>query len=197
MRSVITREYYVTIPDTDTEVRVSGPLPDHQSEVHCIVQNDGVRTLSWKVQDNDPMEHDWQEGVEFVDFRGRSNGPEERDLFMAEAIERLGPEHVHLVEVYSHGLESFSRVDAGMFYPDRRWDVAAACVLVTPTDVTNPAEFADGCLSEYTSWCCGDVWGVVVVEVPADYDGSELECESVWGFIGSEYADECVKAGGY
>lgn len=200
MRTVTTREHYVTIPETDTEVLVSGPLPDHQSEVvHALTRDDGTIVLSWKVQDTDPMEYDWQEGVVFKDFRNHydGGGQSARDAFIADMIEKYGEEHVHLVEVYSHGLESFSRVDRGVAYPDRQWDVCAACVLVTPDDVTSPTEFADAVLAEYTSWCCGDVYGVVSVDVPADYDGAELDCEAVWGMIGYEYADECVKAGGY
>lgn len=217
MRTTTLTRHYVTNPATGQEVQVSGPLPADESDI-VVIEHDGqsYRTLVWAVQDDDPFglweweggESDpaaWYNGC-FKDFRNgydRYNGEggqDGRDAFHAAMVELVGSEHVFLVEVYSHGLERFSRVAAGVNYPDRQWDVCASCVLAVPPDVTNPAEWADGVLESYTSYVCGDVWGIVTVDVPIhyDYDATpELECESVWGVIGSEHAEEMVRNGGY
>lgn len=52
-------------------------------------------------------------------------------------------------------------------------------------------KYASSTLENYANWCNGDCWGVVV-ETFALEDGkyAQLEEDSCWGFIGSEYAEE-------
>lgn len=214
--SIMTRtesRTFFTLPDTDIEVETDGSIPDRHADVYVRTDDDGTRHVSWLVQDDDARDliewddHEsdpaqWCNGV-FKDFRnhhdtfGGYGGQDGRDAFIAAMTRKVGPDHVFLVEVYSHGLESFSRVDAGKWYPDRQWDVCAACVLVVPPDATDPVAYADGMLESYTSWVNGDVYGIVYVAVPADYSGGELPTDSVWGFIGHEYAEEAAKRGDY
>lgn len=207
------RQTFLTIPGTDIEVQTDGSLPPYHADVYVTTNDDGSYRLAWLLNDDDGYglwewsdgsgdPEQWSNGA-FKDFRNHydrydgMDGQDGRDAFFAAMVEKVGEANVFLVEVYSHGLESFSRVDAGRFYPDRQWDVCASCVLAVPPDVTNPAEWADGVLESYTSVVNGDVYGIVSLDVPADYDGSPLETDSVWGFIGSEYAEEAAKSGDF
>lgn len=45
--------------------------------------------------------------------------------------------------------------------------------------------------SEFTKWCNGDCYGVVVVECNAD--GSMVDSDECWGYIGSDYAKKTLK----
>ena len=195
----------VQLPDTDIWFETAFPpdphedlfIRDEEGTDNKIVSwlthdPDGHDYFEWDTLDTDPKE--WVNGV-LRDFRNGHDGggQERRDAFMEEAIEAVGADRVFIVEVYSHGLESFSRVAAAKFYPDRQWDVCPACVLVVPPDVTDPAKWADGVLEQYTSWVNGDVWGVTFMTVAPD--GTVLDDDSIWGFIGRKYAEETAKSG--
>jgi hypothetical protein len=193
----------MTVDELDLTFPVNGLLPDTHDEVW--VKSDGnVHHISWLVQDDDGYNmHEWDSvGTEpknwsnglFRDFRNQydGGGEEARNAFIAEWTERLGEDHVFIVDVYSHGLDHYS-VSNSRWYPDRQWDVAPACVLVVPPDVTDPRCWADGMMGSWTSVCNGDVWGIVTLTV--DSDGKVLDEDSCWGFIGRQYAEEAAKEG--
>lgn len=52
-------------------------------------------------------------------------------------------------------------------------------------------EFCQQALESYNKYCTGDVWGVVVVWF--DKDGDEIDSDSCWGFLGLDYAEECLE----
>lgn len=52
-------------------------------------------------------------------------------------------------------------------------------------------KYADGVLENYINWCNGDCYGCVVETF--DEQGEQLEEDSCWGFIGSEYAEQSLK----
>lgn len=196
----------VQIPDTDIWFTPQvGPRPDPYDDVYVPFVGESFRQVSWLVRDDDaePFEWDdpdtppsgWINGV-FRDFRNshHGGGEEARDAFAAEMAELVGADRVFIVEVYSHGADTFAIVGTRHF-PDRRWDVAPACVLAVPPDVTNPAEWASATIDNYNSWVNGDVWGVVFHSV--DNDGRVLGCESLWGYVGRSYAEEIARSGDY
>lgn len=197
----------VDLPDSDETLtfKPTSSGPSDGADVFIERQGDGNYRITWLEQDNDPGDQwEWTGGDEkpeswcnaaFKDFRNQheGGGQEARDAFYAEMVEKVGADRVFLVEVYSHGLEAFSRVDAGVWYPDRQWDVCAACVIAVPPDATEPAEYADAVLKSYTAWCQGDVYGIISCVV--DPDGTLVSDDSVWGFIGYEYAVESAKSG--
>lgn len=201
--------HYVEVPDTDISFEAEGPLPDVYDDVFVedlTGTEVGAHRVTWLVHDDcaydmmewsDPTDEptEWVNGC-FRDFRNshHGGGEVERDEFFAEMVEAVGEDHVFVVEVYSHGLESFSVVNT-KWYPDRQWDVAPACVLAVPPDVTNPREWADGVMEQYTSWANGDVWLMVTHYVKPD--GTVDSCDIVGGFIGHEYAVEAAKSGDY
>jgi len=51
-------------------------------------------------------------------------------------------------------------------------------------------ELAKSAAEEYTKWCNGDCYGVVVVTY--DKDGEQIDWDSCWGFIGDDYAYESL-----
>lgn len=57
-------------------------------------------------------------------------------------------------------------------------------------------KYAQGCLDEYIKWCNGDCYGCVVEVFKRNEDGSwdQVEGDSCWGFIGSEWAEEALKS---
>jgi len=50
---------------------------------------------------------------------------------------------------------------------------------------------AENACEQYTSWCNGDCYGVVVVT--CNQDGSMIDSDECWGYIGSEYAEQTLK----
>jgi len=62
---------------------------------------------------------------------------------------------------------------------------------IAPEDATDPAEYAKGVMADYSSWCTGDVWGVLTwtfdLEGNLTGDDARNEC---WGFYGHDYALE-------
>lgn len=198
----------VTVPGTEVEFEAVGPTPDIYDDVWVsdsttpgarwdvtwLVHDDDAYDLwEWGNPDEDPER--WVNGC-FRDFRNSRDGGGEdaRDAFYEEMVEAVGADRVFIVDVYSHGLDHFSR-RMTRNYPDRQWDVAPACVLAVPPDVTNPEEWADGILESYSSWANGDVWGIVTHHVAED--GEVIDYDSVWGFIGHDDASKCAESGGY
>jgi hypothetical protein len=52
-------------------------------------------------------------------------------------------------------------------------------------------ELAKDAAEQYTDWCNGNCFGVVVVTY--DKEGNEIEHDSCWGFVGDDYAYESLK----
>jgi len=193
MRTVTTN--YVTIPGTEIEIETAF-LPDSESDILVNRTETGVMFVGWLVDDPDcsfgnPFDDD--EGSSFSDFtwlygqRGRLY----RDEHLRVMRNEHGAERVFLVDKYEHGGVAYS-LAATVGYPDAQWDVASSCcVLVVPDDVTDPRAYAVGMLDTYTSWCNGDVYGIVSCTVTPD--GTVSERSECWGFIGHEHAEESLK----
>lgn len=208
--ATITTTCKMEVPDTDLWFEPVGPLPEPHDDVWVReLDNDtsgATRAVSWLVPDTycgDGYEWDeptttpseWVNGC-FRDFRNsyHGGGQEARDAFYAEMVELVGADRVFIVDVYSHGLDHFS-VSQGRWYPDRQWDVAPACILAVPPDVTNPEEWAAGVLDTYSSWVNGDTWLVVTNYLLPD--GTVESDDIIGGHIGREHAEMAAKHNGY
>lgn len=57
-------------------------------------------------------------------------------------------------------------------------------------------EWAQQACEQYTSWCNGECYGCVVEVFQRNDDGSweQIEEDSCWGFIGSDWAEEALKS---
>ena len=67
---------------------------------------------------------------------------------------------------------------------------------IVPDDVTNFEKYAKGVMEEYSSWCVGDVYGVLVWQLDADtleFD-EESRGPECWGYYGYAYALEELKS---
>lgn len=207
--ATITATYKMEVPGTDLTFEPSGPLPDPHEDVFVtpLVNNpagDAFR-VAWLVHDEYQDNYEWDDPTTtpsewfngcFRDFRNshHGGGQEARDAFYAEMVELVGEDRVFIVDVYSHGLDHFS-VSQSRWYPDRQWDVAPACILAVPPDVTNPADWANGVLDTFSSWVNGDCW--LIVTNYLDAQGNVTSDDIIGGFIGREHAEEAVKQGDY
>lgn len=213
--ATIETTYRMQDPETERFFEPDGPLPERHDDVWSEAltgEYDGAfRRVSWLVPDYDyrgdmiewadpdreTNPNEWSNGC-FRDFRNSHDGGGEiaRDAFIEQMVEMVGADRVFIVDVYSHGLEHFS-VSNSRWYPDRQWDVAPACVLAVPPDVTNPREWADGMMEQWTAVVNGDTW--LLVSNFLDSEGNVIPdaSEVIGGFIGREYAERCAKSGNY
>jgi hypothetical protein len=174
--------------------------PYDADTVRWAPRPDGGYYLAWLALDDDRGHDYWddRESGMFHEFRSQ----EDRDEYMDHARRDHGADRVIIVEKYEHSLVHYSPVDT-VGYPDRRWDVSPCAVFIVPEDVEpeHRIGYAKDVLDEYSSWCNGDVFGVVVRAVDANGNPVEDLTDECWGFIGHEYAqseaDEAVKRGGY
>lgn len=112
------------------------------------------------------------------------------------------------VERYEHGQVRYALTGESSAV-DRQWDVAHACAILTLSDDCEGdreklTEYARALLDNYTSWCNGDVYGIVSEtfahgttedkDAWALVDGTE---DSVWGYIGSEYVERAIQSGDF
>ncbi len=101
------------------------------------------------------------------------------------------------IEKYEHGQVRYA-LQGESSAVDRQWDVTGtAGWMISDGDWgadVDLEEMARNSLAEYTSWCNGDVWGVVHQEYEETEAGWETwgEYESCWGHIGSEYAESVL-----
>lgn len=191
-RTIVTRQHTATLLDgTEVDLPI-GPACEH---IDPVLTEDGT-TLRYAVQDDSCHDYEWQEGVEFVQgnmhYLNYASDPD-------GWIEDMSPDHdLYPVDVYEHGNILYSLSGGG---PQCAFDTArgGACIAIPnekhDNPFTNTREAAAAILAEYSAWCNGDVYGIVEVtidpatgEVVGDYD-------DVWGIIGWEYAEECLKNG--
>lgn len=113
-------------------------------------------------------------------------------------------------EKYEHGAVIYAlRGESSQV--DRQWDVTPiagwmkAQEDLIPTEEYSIEYMARESLAEYTSWCNGDIYGIVhAVYIHMPTHGREhaveddpwecVEDEACWGYIGSEYAETEMKA---
>jgi len=203
--ATITTTHKMQVPDTDLWFEPEGPLPEPHEDVYATAltsdpDGDAFR-VAWLVHNEYQGDYEWDDPTAtpsewingcFRDFRNsrHGGGQEARDTFYEEMVELVGADRVFIVDVYSHGLDHFS-VSQSRWYPDRQWDVAPACILAVPPDVTNPEEWANGVLDTYSSWANGDTW--LIVTNYLDAKGNVTSDDIIGGFIGREYAEQAAK----
>lgn len=121
----------------------------------------------------------------------------------SDARKAIDAGRAFLFEKYEHGLVRYAlRGESSAV--DRQWDVSPVAGFMWADDNWGPdvdiKEAARGFLDTFTSWCNGDVWGIV--HAWFKYEGgdperadtgwvidSDEDVESCWGFIGSEHAE--------
>ena len=108
-----------------------------------------------------------------------------------------------MLDVYDHGGCHWSISGDGM---QCRWDTSRGAALWVPDhclmqelkDLTGAERrakvlvYAQQALDEYNAWSNGDCYGVVIQK--HELDGTLIESDEVWGYIGGEYAKETLAA---
>jgi len=184
-----------TITATDaTEFPEGVELPWEPDPCSSPIVEDG--TIRYLVHDAYSSEYDFPEGVEFVQSNS-SHMRYERDIEgWLEEVEGNPNLDVFSVGVYQHGGVSYTLAGESLHSGDQ-WDYCVGACIAVPNmndgkGFTDTKEAARAILEEYTSWCNGDVYIIVSVPIanPDTY-------ESVGGYIGLQYAEEVMKAGGF
>lgn len=179
--------------------------PEGEPEWYQI-STDGTRAaLAFLVPDNSPADpfEKFDEGIFYQFDRSRCHDCSRPDPDEFKRIIRANPGRV--VTVCTRG-EGFT-VDAGPFtVADTKGDPSAACkaidnadgYYIAPSDVTDAASYATSALSQYTAWCEGDVYGVIVwTYTRAGIDepwGEPDRDQEVWGYYGCDYAREELRS---
>lgn len=131
----------------------------------------------------------WIESIyEMLFAEGRDNGT-------------IGNKYVVSLDVYAHSGVSYSVSGQGM---QCAFDTARGGAVWVPDDCCiehiesfseeergkAAIEAAQSACEQYTAWCNGDCYGIVVETF--DLQGKQLEEDACWGFVGGDYAMEAL-----
>jgi hypothetical protein len=193
------------IPGTNIEVELPfnpDSVMDYKEPV-IRVAGDQI-TLGYLAHDDsceNPLENDEYAGHI---YEARRNGPTLRQYEEALALGRYeGGErnpHAVLLDVYEHGGVSYSLQGAGT---QCRFDTARAGAVWVPSkallkdapggdaDWRWAARCAEMAAAEYTAWCNGQCYGLVIVTY--DLAGEQQDCTTLWGHVGDDAAYEALQ----
>lgn len=140
----------------------------------------------------------------FIEF----HRPEERNKKMAELSKTK--KLFYLVDKYDHSNVHYSIAESKK-YPDQQWDVTPGKAVLIPCDDVQSQykkykkehgdveafqhfiKTSNSTLDEYSNWCNGDVYGYIITTF--DKEGTLIDSESSYGYIGSEYANSEKNSG--
>lgn len=159
--------------------------------------------VGYLAHDEDPGEYEWamDNGTGLLEtFRTAWD----RDQRKAE-LESEG-KLVLVVDEYRHSGVHYSIANTAC-YPDRRWDVAPRCLFVPcdeiqaqyracRADMARVISDANAILDEYSRWCNGEVYGVIVETFQKDPETGfieAIETDSCWGYIGYNETLDALK----
>lgn len=114
-----------------------------------------------------------------------------------------GDKDAQLLDVYDHSGQHWSLSGGGM---QCQWDTARGAgvwvpdetlrhLLDTECGVNREAQARKYCqqfLVQYNYIIAGEVYGIVIEQYEAD--GSPIDCDACWGYVGSKYAVETMRA---
>jgi len=132
-----------------------------------------------------PSDHDSEEDLDDIGCEGYVK-PRWRDL--------LEQGRAFLFEKYEHGLVRYAlQGEASMV--DRQWDVSpVAGIMVADDDWGADVDLEQAArrtLETFTDWCNGAIYGIVHAHYTKD--GTFIDEDSCWGYIGADHALACLK----
>jgi hypothetical protein len=162
-------------------------------------REDGNFDVYFASYDEDPPEYQFMEGDELEGF----SSAWERDEYIEKKLsEGVSPQNIFVVERFEHSSVRYTPLANWEEWSNDprpesqrlndQWDSAPSHVYIAG-ESDNPAEQAKGIMDDYTDYANGDNY--VLHHNVVDRDGEVLERESVHGFIGSDAAEESVRAG--
>lgn len=204
----------IMVPDEDGGDILDNPRDDQSGEDawEWIEFDNGQERDEWRLENSvcsvctKPIEWDYDD-----DAWKHADGKTYRHI-----IKPAMAPNDFLIERYEHGLVRYAPIGEAS-QVDRQWDVAhgVAVIRFTKPETIGPDDnpdkllnFARGICEEYTSWCNGDIYGMIRFELqpPAgatstpflsidEFVPEWVETDSCWGFIGWENATEIAKTG--
>jgi len=200
-RTDYTLEYYEREFDTDHEF----PLPfDTEGEPDVWIAPNGIKAvLACLAHDDSPSDpfEEFDAGEFFQFDSGRAHDTRRPELEDWKRIIRAHPGRVVTVEScgyrFSAGVLALPSHCRSKGNPE---NCSADAMLedmdgyyIVPEDATDPLKYAEATIEQYSDYCEGEVFGVIVWtytrnSIADDWDGPERdEC---WGYYGRDYADE-------
>lgn len=180
--------------------------PDRYTDIETRKLADGRMVLGYLIRDDtcdNPLET--RDGIGAIySLSHRHNNHKSADE--VQSILENDPDAVPL-SYFEHGqclwdVAGGARIGS---CPDMQWDGVAFAGVWVPDDCVRESytgqdgktrrewmiKQAESACREYTAWCNGDCWGIVVVT--CNPDGSMVDSDECWGYVGSEYAQEALK----
>ncbi len=186
-----------TIEDGDENITIEStfPVADHIDPFRSPDSNTIVVAL--ENPHGIDSEHEWPEGVEFVQANPRYFNHLPGDEVEHWTDRLIGDHDVFEVDVYEHGNILYSLGGGG---PQCQFDTShGGARIAIPNDrhenpYTDTRQAAANILAEYSAWCNGEGYGIVSFTYE---DGEWVEGDAVWGFFGSESVQSTINSGGY
>jgi hypothetical protein len=171
--------------------------PDEWIDTKVELRADGNYNVVYAARDDYSTEYEHTEGDSLEVFRSQW----ERDAHIQKKLDDGVPaDRIFVVDRMEHGQVKYTVLDAWDSKTQDAWDSAPSTVIVIDEEgaggVTDFRAAADAVAEDYTKWANGDVYGICRGVYDVNGDAVEHE-ESVWGFIGSEYAEQAIKEGDY
>lgn len=207
-----------SLQDVDT---IYDPIDDESVVTYVSDNEDGSKVVSISYVTHDEMGGDVNEfwgdeshQCKFEEFRAQTD----RDDFIKANLKRMPL----IVNRYKHSNVHYSVINTRQ-YPDMQWDVAPCAVIVPSKDMLKEyrkqvkagvkqgldadvveagalADIKKKCnvlLDEYSSWCNGEVYGVVheyfIISPDGEVTKDENQGEVSWGYVGYDYAVRSMK----
>lgn len=195
---------FVEIDEVEYGVRLA---PDSHSEIIYRKLDDGRMVIGYLLQDDD-----CQNPCKDCDGMGQIHSLSNRHIDSIshdEAVELLESDKmVVALSYFEHGLSKWDVEGTMGGMPDFQWDGVSFAGVWVPDECCRDEikarshkrhikyqaaaqELAAECCEQYTAWSNGNCWGVVVVTCNAD--GTMIDSDECWGYIGSEYAQETLQ----
>lgn len=204
MKTITRSSHAIEIDGKEYEIRLA---PDNSAEVIHRKLPDGRVVIGYLIQDQDCANP-----CKDCDGVGQIHSLSNRHIDSINRDEALrllqSDKMVVALSYFEHGLCRWGVQGTMGGMPDFNWDGVSFAGVWVPDDCCRDEiksrshrkrityqkaaqELAAECCESYTDWSNGDCWGVIVVTCKPD--GSMIESDECWGFIGSEYAAKEVK----
>ena len=180
--------------------------PEGGPEKVYVAENGLKAILAFLVRDDSPADpfEEFDEG-DFYQFNNRYKHYTPRpDIEEFKRIVRDNPGRVVTVDSYGDGYRAGELVTSKMSRGDKRTGENSKAeklldysdgYYISPEDATDYYQYAKGSIETYSSWCEGDVYGVIIWEYKRDSiaksweDPDRNEC---WGYYGYAYAGQVL-----
>jgi hypothetical protein len=194
-----------TIPGTDIEVELPvtpDSIMDFKAPLVRITDDQII--LGYLAHDDDcenPLEDDEYAGYIYeARRRGKTLRDYERALALGDFEDDERDPYAVLLDVYEHGGISYSLAGAGM---QSQFDTARGGAVWVPGDLlrkdieahADPMARARECAKidaeQYTDWCNGNCYSIVVVTY--DKKGQQIDWNTCSGYVGDDNAYEALQ----